>query len=363
MSAFSAVAGLTAINSNHLRTVSITRDNALDFYRLMQEQAAQHASANTDASQESVMAERLYLTAIENKGINAFMVCHENVPLGAATFIRSQTEEGSSLYLEDLITTERARSRGIGRFSMSALSQIALRRGYKNLLWECAAHNVTAQKFYTGIGADIYADRDTWRCLGPTLGRNRGEVSRHYVVSEISRASIHDAVRLIQGQTEKPSSKFLADWLHSEAVAPHANEVFLIARRTETNNIVGMTYGYRNYSTFRMCCGLHINGLFFSEGHEAAATALMQELSLIQDSRGWNGHTDITLKQGQSNLRNILTTSGYAPLTYGDDRMIVRRLGGDQLERLAAQCPMTVNDEIVANVPERAKFTSPSPTF
>jgi GNAT superfamily N-acetyltransferase len=57
------------------------------------------------------------------------------------------------LYLEDLVVSEAARSRGVGEALMAALAQEAIKRNVWRLHWAVLDWNVRAIKFYDRLGA------------------------------------------------------------------------------------------------------------------------------------------------------------------------------------------------------------------
>ena len=57
------------------------------------------------------------------------------------------------LYLEDLVVSETARSRGVGEALMAALAQEALKRNAWRLHWAVLDWNVRAIQFYDRLGA------------------------------------------------------------------------------------------------------------------------------------------------------------------------------------------------------------------
>jgi GNAT superfamily N-acetyltransferase len=66
------------------------------------------------------------------------------------------------LYLEDLVVSEAARSRGVGEALMAALAQEALKRNAWRLHWAVLDWNVRAVKFYDRLGAS----QDDWLHYG-----------------------------------------------------------------------------------------------------------------------------------------------------------------------------------------------------
>jgi GNAT superfamily N-acetyltransferase len=66
------------------------------------------------------------------------------------------------LYLEDLVVSEAARSRGVGEAMMAALAQEALARNAWRLHWAVLDWNARAIQFYDRIGAE----QDDWLHYG-----------------------------------------------------------------------------------------------------------------------------------------------------------------------------------------------------
>jgi GNAT superfamily N-acetyltransferase len=66
------------------------------------------------------------------------------------------------LYLEDLVVSEAARSRGVGEALIAALAQEALSRNAWRLEWAVLDWNVRAIKFYDRLGAK----QNTWLRYG-----------------------------------------------------------------------------------------------------------------------------------------------------------------------------------------------------
>ena len=66
------------------------------------------------------------------------------------------------LYLEDLVVSEAARSRGVGEALMAALAQEAVKRNAWRLHWAVLEWNVRAIQFYDRLGAS----RDDWLHYG-----------------------------------------------------------------------------------------------------------------------------------------------------------------------------------------------------
>jgi GNAT superfamily N-acetyltransferase len=65
------------------------------------------------------------------------------------------TWKGKTLYLEDLVVTERLRRSGIGRMLFNAVAQEAKETGAKRFRWQVLEWNEPAIAFYQKIGAEL----------------------------------------------------------------------------------------------------------------------------------------------------------------------------------------------------------------
>jgi len=65
------------------------------------------------------------------------------------------TWKGKTIYLEDLIVTERLRRTGIGRMLFNAVAQEAKEVGAKRFAWQVLEWNEPAIAFYKKIGASV----------------------------------------------------------------------------------------------------------------------------------------------------------------------------------------------------------------
>jgi hypothetical protein len=76
--------------------------------------------------------------------------------LGVAVYrISENTFAGLNLYVDDLVTDERERSRGVGRALMAHLEQVARSAGCENLRLDSGTHRQQAHRFYFREGMVI----------------------------------------------------------------------------------------------------------------------------------------------------------------------------------------------------------------
>jgi GNAT superfamily N-acetyltransferase len=73
------------------------------------------------------------------------------------------------IYLEDLYVQPEHRGRGLGRGLLAALAAESCRRGFARLEWSVLNWNMTAIKFYKGLGAVPQDEWTTFRVDGDAL--------------------------------------------------------------------------------------------------------------------------------------------------------------------------------------------------
>lgn len=92
----------------------------------------------------------------ENQVFRFFVAESEQGIVGLALYYTAySTWKGKTLYLEDLVVTERVRRNGIGRKLFDAVAREAKRTGAKRFAWQVLEWNEPAIAFYKKIGANL----------------------------------------------------------------------------------------------------------------------------------------------------------------------------------------------------------------
>jgi len=86
--------------------------------------------------------------AVENKTILGF----------ALYYIRYSTWKGQRMYLEDILVTEKARGRGIGKVLMDRLIEEAKEKKFSGMMWQVLEWNEPAINFYKKYNANLDAE-------------------------------------------------------------------------------------------------------------------------------------------------------------------------------------------------------------
>lgn len=105
------------------------------------------------------------LTHFEESGFGknpvwwAFVAEENTTILGFALYyIRYSTWKGQAMYLEDIIVTEKARGKGIGKLLMDRLIEEAREKGFSRICWQVLEWNEPAINFYKKYNAVFDAE-------------------------------------------------------------------------------------------------------------------------------------------------------------------------------------------------------------
>ena len=76
----------------------------------------------------------------------------------ALYYIRYSTWKGQRMYLEDILVTEAARGKGMGKLLMDALVAEAKEKDFKGIVWQVLEWNEPAFNFYRKFNANFDAE-------------------------------------------------------------------------------------------------------------------------------------------------------------------------------------------------------------
>jgi len=95
----------------------------------------------------------------KNPAFSTFVAEYEGTIVGMALFYnRFSTWDGPSIHLEDLVVTEKFRSKGIGKALYDRVLEDALQKGIKRVEWVVLDWNTPAIEFYKSTGAIMFEE-------------------------------------------------------------------------------------------------------------------------------------------------------------------------------------------------------------
>ena len=99
--------------------------------------------------------QKMLQEAFSKKPNFGFFVAEKNGKIVGTSiyYVRYSTWKGSTLYLEDLIVTERERGKGIGAELFNKTLELASKKGYQRLSWQVLNWNQQAIDFYKSFDA------------------------------------------------------------------------------------------------------------------------------------------------------------------------------------------------------------------
>lgn len=100
------------------------------------------------------------LVAVERGQVRGFLAFSESFAVA-----NCQT----SVFIQDVFVTRKARSRGIGRLLMVELARLCVERGIGQLDWTADPWNEKARAFYEAMGPLLRSDKTYYRLLAPRL--------------------------------------------------------------------------------------------------------------------------------------------------------------------------------------------------
>jgi GNAT superfamily N-acetyltransferase len=145
------------------------RDVPLIFSFIRQLAEYEHLLDAVKATEETLRA-----TLFGAKPVGEVLIAEDGgTPVGFALFFQNYSTflAQPGLYLEDLFVIPAARGRGVGRFLLERLSQIAIERNYGRVEWAVLDWNAPAIGFYRRIGAQPMSDWTVMRLTGDALSR------------------------------------------------------------------------------------------------------------------------------------------------------------------------------------------------
>ena len=115
------------------------------------------ASFENSEAEVILSAEQFYIDgAAVKKPFDFFLAEYDQNIVGLALFFDYySTWKGRSIYLEDLIVTNKFRKKGIGKLLLKAIADYAVENNYQNVFWQVLNWNKDAIGFYKSIGSTV----------------------------------------------------------------------------------------------------------------------------------------------------------------------------------------------------------------
>jgi GNAT superfamily N-acetyltransferase len=127
------------------------KDDCVRLLELVQELADYEKAPN----EVTVTLEHFVESGFGDKPVWWSFVAEEHgVVLGFALYyIRYSTWKGQAMYLEDILVTEAARGKGVGKLLFDQLMEEAKQKGLKRIVWQVLEWNEPAINFYKKYNA------------------------------------------------------------------------------------------------------------------------------------------------------------------------------------------------------------------
>ncbi len=132
----------------------VKRDDLPSVLQLIQELADFEKAAN-----EVKITVSELIKDFENNLFNCLVAEFDTEIIGIALFYnRYSTWKGKTIHLEDLIVTQKYRSRGVGKALLNAVVAIAKKEKLRRVEWNVLDWNTSAITFYKNVGANVLED-------------------------------------------------------------------------------------------------------------------------------------------------------------------------------------------------------------
>lgn len=273
-----------ASNSNGLRLVDISESNFSEFKEMVVQQADHHFC-------DYVGCDKKFFEEITDPSSPAHVMLawdsSEDQAVGYVLYNKIYTLKGSEIYIEDIITRDGARGRGVGDYFFDELKELAREEQHDAVSWVVARNNVHAIRFYKDKQGALPRKHVGYDCTDSLLKDDFNVVAenevavRNLIVGEIP-ALVKDSSH---GLTEDQSVYL------SKAVKEDHVQTMLA---TDSNGEpLAVLVANPNFSSFRTVYGYKIEVLELTNNNTqamAAFSSLNKELSEVAVTNGNNGH-------------------------------------------------------------------------